>query len=68
MKDKKLTSDAVADAFIDLDHSIGLCDENTARGAKTSKKKEIFKSSDDRSFAKFTNEIKKRQTKKDGGN
>ncbi len=65
MEDKKLTSDAVADALIELHQNLRLCDEGTARGLKTSKKKEILKS-DDHSFAKFANEIRKRQERKNG--
>ena len=68
MKDMKMNSNAVADVLIDLSRNFGLCDEETTKGFKTSKKKEILKSADDHSFAKFTNEIRKRQEKKNGGN
>ncbi len=66
MNDKKITNDQVANVIIEITGSSGYCDDDTAKGFKTSKKKEILKSSNDNSFAKFTQEIIKRQNKKDG--
>lgn len=68
MDDNKVNNDMIADAIINMNLNSGMCDEETAKGFRTSKKKEILKSSDDHSFAKFTNEIHKRQNKKNGGN
>ena len=68
MNKKKITNDIIANAVIELNYNLGVCDADTAKGFKTSKKKEILKSSDDHSFARFISEIKKRQTKKNGGN
>lgn len=65
MKHEKITTDEIADVLIRLSEDNGLCDERTAVGLRTSKKKEILKSKKENSFAEFTNEIKKRQTKKD---
>ena len=64
--DNKITTDVIADAIINLANKSGLCDSDTARGFKSSKKKSILKSSKEKSFAKFTNEIRNRQKKKDG--
>lgn len=65
MKHEKITTDEIADALIHLSENIGFCDERTAMGFRASKKKEILKSQKENSFAEFTKEIKKRQTKKD---
>ena len=64
MENGKITNDDIADALINLSENSGFCDEDTAIGFRQSKKKEILKSTKDCSFAKFTNEIRKRQTKK----
>ncbi len=63
-ENKKITSNDVGDALTDLSEAIGLCDKDTAKGFKSSKKKEILKSNKDGSFSKFTSEIVKRQEKK----
>lgn len=65
MNHEKIAIDNITDALIHLNEVIGFCDEETARGFKTSKKKEILKSQKENSFAEFSKEIKKRQTKKD---
>lgn len=44
MKNKQITSDDIAKALINASENIGLCDEETAIGLKTSKKKDILKS------------------------
>ena len=67
MEEKKITTDVIADAIVNLNVNVGVCDEQTAKGFKTSKKKEILKSNKDGSFSKFQQEIIKRQTKKDFG-
>ena len=64
MSDKKITTDDIADALIDLSENIALCDKDTAVGFRTSKKKDILKSGKNGSFSKFTDEIQKRQAKK----
>ncbi len=64
MNDKEITSDNLADALINLSENFELCDSETAKGFRTSKKKDILKSQKDNSFGKFTNEIHKRQEKK----
>ena len=65
MDNDKITNDDIADAIINLCENVEICDKDTAIGLKSSKKKEILKSNDDNSFSRFTNEIKKRQLKKD---
>lgn len=65
MKSDKLTNNDIADALISVNTEIGNCDEKTALGFKTSKKKKILKSQDDKSFSRFTHEIIKRQSRKD---
>ena len=65
MDNDKITNDDIADAIINLCENVEICDKDTAIGLKSSKKKEILKSKKDNSFSKFTNEIKKRQNKKD---
>lgn len=67
MSDKKITANDIADALINLSESTGVCDKETAIGFKTSKKKDILQSNTEHSCSKFTNEIIKRQTKKDDG-
>ena len=64
MEVKKITTDEIADALLNLNEKIGHCDKETALGFRTSKKKDILKSRKEESFCKFTNEIKKRQMKK----
>lgn len=64
MSNKKITTDDVASALIDLSENIGLCDKDTATGFRISKKKDILKSGKASSFPKFINEIQKRQAKK----
>ena len=66
MKENRVAADMVADAIINMSANIGMCDESTAKGFKTSKKKDILKSNDDQSFAEFTQEIIIRQNRKDG--
>lgn len=65
MENKKINVDDIANALIDLNENMKICDKETAIGFRTSKKKDILESSQDCSFSKFTNEIRKRQTKKD---
>ena len=65
MDKNKITNEQVANALISLCESTDVCDEQTATGFKTSKKKKILKSNKEGSFAKFIGEIKKRQSKKD---
>ncbi len=64
MDENKITNEQVANAIISLCESTDICDEQTATGLKTSKKKNILKSHKEGSFAKFIGEIKKRQSKK----
>ena len=64
MDNIKITTDEIADALIELSQNIGNCDEDTAKGFKTSKKKEILKSNKENSFSKFTKKINERQKKK----
>lgn len=65
MINKEVTTDNIADALINISENMYLCDKETAIGFKTSKKRAILKSKNENSFSKFTNEIKKRQSKKD---
>lgn len=65
MNNEKITADDIADALTNLSESVGICDKDTATGFRTSKKKDILKSEEDGSFSKFTNEIQKRQEKKE---
>lgn len=65
LNEDKITNEQVANALISLCESTNVCDEQTATGFKTSKKKNILKSNKEGSFAKFIGEIKKRQSKKD---
>ena len=65
MGNEEMTTEKIAEALINLHESEGLCDKDTATGFKSSKKKDILKSKQDGSFSKFTNEIKKRQEKKE---
>ena len=65
MSNEKITTDIVADALLDLCANQKLCDEETVTGLKHSKKKNILKSKKEGSFNKFTNEIIKRQAKKE---
>ena len=62
---KKVTRDQVAECIINLNASMNLCDSDTAKGLKSSKKKDILKSGKDDCFARFEQEILKRQEKKD---
>ncbi len=64
MSNEKITAEDIADALINLSENIGLCDRDTAKGFRSSKKKDILKSGEDSSFSRFTNEIQKRQEKK----
>ncbi|MCM1367715.1 MAG: hypothetical protein NC184_02765 [Roseburia sp.] len=64
MENKLITTNEIADTLINLSAHTGICDERTAIGLKSSQKKNILKSSKEGSFSDFTNEIKKRQTKK----
>lgn len=65
MEKKQITANDVANALINVSKNIGISDEKTAIGLKTSKKKDILKSDKEYSFSNFTEEIKKRQIKKD---
>lgn len=65
MNHEKINTDDVANALINLSENLEICDQETAMGFRTSRKKEILKSKKENSFAEFTKEIKKRQTKKD---
>jgi len=65
LKQDKISSDDVACAIINLSENTGICDKDTAAGFRTSKRKDILKSTDEHSFSKFTKEMKKRQAKKD---
>ncbi len=67
MENKQIATDDVANSLINLCEDIGLCNEETAIGFKNSKKKDFLKSKKENSFSNFTNVIKKRQAKKDGG-
>ena len=64
MAKEKINADEIADALVNLCENIGVCDQDTATGFHSSKKKEILKSDSDHSFSQFTGEIKKRQEKK----
>ncbi len=64
MENKKIDSEVIADALINLCNEIGFCDKDTAKGFKSSKKKEILKSSKEKSFSKFTCKIIERQNRK----
>ena len=64
MSDRKVTTDDIADAIIGVSETVGICDSETAKGFKTSKKKDILKSGKEGSFGKFIGEIGKRQRKK----
>ena len=65
MNEKNITTDDVANVIINMSESTKICDAETAKGFKTSKKKDILKSNKEGSFSKFTKEIKKRQEKKE---
>ena len=65
LDNKKISNGEVADAIINLNENLGICDSHTAKGFKLSKKKDILKSNKEYSFAKLTTEIEKRQLKKD---
>lgn len=66
MPKKTITHDIIADALINMHEAMNICDSDTATGFRTSKKKGLLKSTKEGSFGKFTQEIKKRQSKKDG--
>ena len=66
MPKKTITHDIIADALINMHEAMNICDSDTATGFRTSKKKGLQKSTTEGSFGKFTQEIKKRQSKKDG--
>ena len=61
---KEITTDDIANAFINFSENLAICDKETAIGFRISKKKYILKSMEEQSFSKFTGEIIKRQTKK----
>ena len=65
MKKKKLTNDDIANAIINMSENLSICDKETAKGLKTSKKKNILQSKKEGSFSRLINEIKKQQNKKD---
>ena len=65
MERKKVDTDTIATALVNMCENTGTCDEETAKGMKSSKKKAILKSTKEGSFSKFMSEIKKRQEKKD---
>ncbi len=65
VENHKMTTNAVADALIRLSEGAGICDRETARGLKSSKKKDILKSNEENSFGRFTREIVKAQKRKD---
>ncbi len=65
MENEKITTDDIANGLISLSETMNLCDKETAKGFKSSKKKDILKSREENSFSKFTCEIQKRQNKKD---
>ncbi len=64
MENEKITTNDLANAIINLSEHIGLCDNDNAKGLKTSKKKEILNSESEYSFSKFTNEIIKTKERK----
>ena len=64
MAKEKINADEIADALVNLCENIGVCDQDTATGFHSSKKKEILKSGREYSFGQFIGEIKKRQEKK----
>ena len=64
MEEKKVTTDTIANALTSLCETAGICDKDTTKGIRRSKKKDILKSKKEGSFAKFIGEIKKRQEKK----
>ncbi len=64
MENDKITTDDIANALINLSEDIRLCDNDTAKGLRTSKKKEILNSESEYSFSKFTNEIIKTKERK----
>lgn len=65
MEEKKINSNTIADALINMSENTGICDKETAKGIRSSKKKDVLKSKKDGSFSKFMGEIKKRQDKKE---
>lgn len=64
MSKENVNADEIADALINLCENVGICDQDTATGFHSSKKKEILKSEREHSFGQFIGEIKKRQEKK----
>ncbi|MCM1306844.1 MAG: hypothetical protein NC131_16380 [Roseburia sp.] len=64
MNDKKITTDEIANALIDMNENLGICDSDTAIGLKTSKKRDILKSGKEGSFSKFQQVIIKQQKRK----
>ncbi len=64
MTKRTMNNDDITDALINLIDKIGYCDNNTVTGFKNSAKKDILKSSKEGTFSKFTQEIIKRQDKK----
>lgn len=64
MQENKITSEIIADALISMNESFGICDNNTVKGLRNSKKKEILKSTKEGSFSRFEQEIIKRQNRK----
>ena len=64
MGKEKITNETIADALIDLNENIKICDKETAKGLRTSKKKDILKSGNETSFSEFINEVKKAQIRK----
>ena len=61
MPKENVNADEIADALINLCENVGICDQDTATGFHSSKKKEILKSEREHSFGQFIGEIKKRQ-------
>lgn len=56
-----ITNNTIANAIINMCENLSICDSDVAQGFKYSRKKDILKSHKDGSFAKFINEIRKRQ-------
>ncbi len=59
-----ITNNTIANAIINMCENLSICDSGVAQGFKYSRKKDILKSHKDGSFAKFINEIRKRQINK----
>lgn len=65
MEENKINYDDISKALINMCESTDICDNETAKGMTSSKKKDILKSNKENSFSKFTGEIKKRQINKE---